>query len=250
MLAWSIVLIYDANLYENDYQVPKGEIFTPFMGIIACSITIIILGVLILFPFEFKIYAILCSVWGLINLLDGGSSSGLLMYLLGITFAFHARFFKRYYEIKIIVVSLFPIFVILSQMRFGAEKTILSMINALAVLLICLIAYILFLPDIQKLKKKKQKDSHIAHLSAEQFTLRDVRCLQKVQNGEKYESIAKEENIGLSTLKNRMKLMYESLNVYDKTSFMAAYAGHIIKLKPSTKTPFSTDIQTIDNESE
>lgn len=254
MLAWGMVLIQDIHLHVNGYQFPNGEIFTPFMGILFCSVTILILGVLIAFPLRFEFYAVLCCFRGIENLIDGGASSGFLMYLLGIAFAFRVGFFKKKRIIKIIICVLFPVFALVSQVRFSIEQTISSTLSVFAVALIFGLTYFLFLPDIRRLLKKTTVNTSVLYLSAEQFSERDLRCLKKVQNGEKYESIAKEEDIGLSTLKNKMKLIYKSLNVYDKTTFLSTYAGYTIALKSSSSISsddiFSEQIEEEDEDDE
>ncbi len=236
MVVSCVVLVHDINLYSIEYETLRKVIFTPFVGIVSCSITIVILGILIMFPLEFRPYAILCCIWGLIILIDGYSPLGFLIYMLGILFAFHAGFFKTYDKIKIIIVTLFLIVAIISQARFSAEKVVSSILNLLALVLIFGLAFLLFLPEIKRLKKQSADNINITYLPAEKFTTRDMRCLKKIQDGEKYESISTEEKIGLSTLKKRMKMVYKALDVYDKTSFLATYAGHTIQLKPISKT--------------
>jgi glucan phosphoethanolaminetransferase (alkaline phosphatase superfamily) len=240
ILAWGMVLISDISLFKQGVQIQEHKFFTPFFGIVASGITMLVLAVLVVFPLEFRPYAILCCIWGLFNLIDGGSTSGLLMYLLGLTFAFHAKFFKKYREVKSIFVAIFPIAAIISQSRFGADQIILSLLNFLAIILIFGLAFLLFYPDIRKLGKKNILDSNVIFLPAEQFSERDLRFIKKVQEGEKYASIAREEDMGESTLKSKMKIIYNNLDVYDRVSFMSTYAGYKFKLEPSSKNLYES----------
>jgi DNA-binding CsgD family transcriptional regulator len=250
MLAWGIVLIQNVNIYSSGNQKLEGAIFTPFLGILFCGVTIFVLGILTIFPLAFRYYAVLCCLWGLENLIDGGSTLGLLMFMLGIAFAFHSGFFKKNHEIKIIFISLAPLLALISHARFGIDTVVVSLINILAVALMFGLTFLLFLPTIRRLMRKTVENTNIVYLPAEHFSERDIRCLKKVQDGEKYESIAKDEDIGLSTLKNKMKTIYKSLNVYDKTSFMATYAGYTILLKPSSHAPVDALNKTDNNEKE
>jgi hypothetical protein len=247
MLAWSIVLIHDLNIHIQGITESDGQFLTPLTNVILCGIIIFALGLLILYPLEFRIYAVLLSSRGLLNLIDGGSTSGLLMYMVGLTFAFHSGFFKKYREIKIILVTLFPILAIVSQARFSMANAALSFLNFIAIIIMLGLVFLLFLPDIRKMRKQVIHNTQIVYIPAEKFTDRDIRCLKKVQAGEKYESISSDENIGLSTLKNRMKVLYKSLDVYDKTTFMSAYAGYTILLKPTTETTTTTIIDSESN---
>jgi DNA-binding CsgD family transcriptional regulator len=251
MLTWGIVLVFNLNVHVSEYELKKGEIFTPFMGVIFSSITVFVLGILIAFPLEFRFYAMLCCFWGLINLIDGGSSAGFLMYLLGVTFAFRAGFFKKYRSIKIAMLIFFPILALVSQIRININEAVFSALNILCLTLIFALIYLLFLPDIRKLRKQTIVNTNIIYIPSEQFSERDLRCLKKVQDGEKYESIAKDEDIALSTLKNKMKAIYTNLNVLDRTSFLSNYAGYTILLKPSSKNPLSEELnQATDDKTE
>jgi hypothetical protein len=225
------VLYQNILSYITGYQAPEYEFFTAIYGIILCVITLLVLIVLIVYPLAFGFYAFLCFTWGMVNMIDGGSTSGLLMYLLGAVFAFRTGFFKKHTQIKIIFIAFFPLAAIISQARFGERLVFLSILNVIALALIFTLVYFLFLPEIQKFTKKAVVAANLAYLSSEQFSEKDIRYLKRIQDGEKYESIAKDEGIGLSTLKNRMKIIYQSLDVYDKTSFMSTYAGYTILLK-------------------
>ncbi len=235
MFASGIVLVFNAVLYMSGYEIPKNNIFTPLTGIISCSITMLMLIVLVVYPLQFRLYAFLCFVWGIVSLIDGASSLGLLMYILGTSFAFRAGFFQKHIERRILLVIFLPIFAIIPQVRFGINKVILSIIHLFSVGLIFSLIFLLIFPVIRKLGKKPTRNSHVVYLPAERFSAKDIRCLKKVQDGEKYESIAKDEDIGLSTLKKKIKTIYQSLDVYDRTSFLSTYAGYTFLLKPANE---------------
>ncbi len=235
MAASGIVLVFSAALYMNGYETPKNKIFSPLTGIISCSITMLMLVVLIVYPLQFRLYAFLCFVWGIVSLIDGASSLGLLLYILGTAFAFRAGFFKKHTERRILIAVFLPIFAIIPQVRFGMNKIILSIIHFFSVGLIFSLIYLLILPHKRRLGKKTARNPNVVYLPAERFSARDIRYLKKVQDGEKYESIAKDEDIGLSTLKKKMKTIYQNLDVYDRTSFLSTYAGYTFLLKPANE---------------
>lgn len=62
------------------------------------------------------------------------------------------------------------------------------------------------------------------------FNQRDVELLQLVLKGEKYEYIASEQSLSLSSVKKRTKFLYDHLKVSDRTSFMSIYTGYTIEL--------------------
>jgi DNA-binding NarL/FixJ family response regulator len=68
----------------------------------------------------------------------------------------------------------------------------------------------------------------ILALSPELFTEKDVVILRKIQKGVKYEVIANEENMALSTLKKHARRMFDNLRVNDRVDFLSMYANHQI----------------------
>jgi DNA-binding NarL/FixJ family response regulator len=63
-----------------------------------------------------------------------------------------------------------------------------------------------------------------------QFKRQDVDLLRAVLAGEKYDNIADEQKMGLSTIKRRVKAMFEYVNVPDRSTFMALYEDHTVEL--------------------
>ena len=56
------------------------------------------------------------------------------------------------------------------------------------------------------------------------LTERDCRILQKIQRGEKYVFIAKEEGLTEGSLKNRLHIVFDTLETGDKQGFLTYYS--------------------------
>lgn len=62
-----------------------------------------------------------------------------------------------------------------------------------------------------------------------ELTDRDKLWIHKVQSDAKYETIAKESNVSLGTMKNRMHQIFKIIDVPDRISFLSVYGGYTIK---------------------
>ncbi|MDR0636083.1 MAG: LuxR C-terminal-related transcriptional regulator [Treponema sp.] len=93
--------------------------------------------------------------------------------------------------------------------------------------------------------KSKEQENKLL-LPKPMFSPRDVRILQSILNGKKYECIAHEQTISLSSVKKRVRFLYDRLNLRDRASFMNSYEGYTIELEGSKqKSEGSRQAQTI-----
>jgi DNA-binding CsgD family transcriptional regulator len=99
----------------------------------------------------------------------------------------------------------------------------------LVILLLAFLTVTSFLPELQKFRKNRSPEQ--LRLSAKEFSPRDVRMLNRVLRGEKYEAIAREYGLAVSTFKNKIRLLYKKLKVQDRISFLANYAHYSLVLE-------------------
>jgi len=57
---------------------------------------------------------------------------------------------------------------------------------------------------------------------------RDCEWLLRIQNGEKYEVLAIEYNLSVGSVKNRLKNIYKTLDVSDRTEFEKKFKSYKI----------------------
>jgi hypothetical protein len=89
--------------------------------------------VLVFFPLQFYLYAGFCCGWALIHTIDGGRILGILLYVLGLSFAFKQGCFKTFPKVKGLLSSLFLLAAMVSQVRYGmAMETLLLLQRLLA----------------------------------------------------------------------------------------------------------------------
>jgi DNA-binding NarL/FixJ family response regulator len=65
-------------------------------------------------------------------------------------------------------------------------------------------------------------------LDRDHFTGRDFLILQNILSGAKYETIASEQRMGLSTLKERLASLFSLLEVRNKAQFLGRYEKHAL----------------------
>ncbi|MDR2536781.1 MAG: hypothetical protein LBC46_00590 [Treponema sp.] len=79
-------------------------------------------------------------------------------------------------------------------------------------------------------RARSEKQENKLLLPKPMFSQRDVRILQSILERKKYECIADEQNISLSSVKKRVRFLYDYLNLRNRASFMSVYEGHTIEL--------------------
>ena len=122
---------------------------------------------------------------------------------------------------------------IVSQIRFGWPVFVENTAEAIGFAFIISIM-VLFVSKEWFFMHEQHKEM-ILYLSPEIFTDKDVQILEKILSGEKYDTIARETGLALSTLKKHIQKLFIKLQVSCRTSFMSLYANHRIILKNQDK---------------
>jgi DNA-binding CsgD family transcriptional regulator len=200
------------------------------------------LYLLIFNPLNFVVYAVFCFLYGVGNLVEGGKIIGLLMALLSYAFLYKIEFFKTYKKLKNFIITLVFLVALGSQYRFGIEYVASSLIYIFATLFLLGIGILLFLPELLKIRNLqktsaipeiKEPQKEVLRFPLDQFTRRDMQILQGILRGEKYEKIGGECGMALITLKKHVKVLFEKLDVKDRTEFLLKYVNYSIALEVS-----------------
>jgi hypothetical protein len=162
------------------------------------------------------------------------------MYGLGLTFAFKQGFFKTSPWLKTALAVLVLLAALASQIQYGIVHITETFFGLLELLLIAGLAGMLFMREIKTLKEAGRQNGKFPYnpafsvtgselrLSRNAFTGRDIQILQKILNGDKYEAVASEFGIGLSTLKKRLTFLFSLLEISDKAHFLEQFENHTI----------------------
>jgi DNA-binding CsgD family transcriptional regulator len=125
----------------------------------------------------------------------------------------------------LMVVSLFNDFSHFSTLR--EMDTVLSFPMGIIIDTLALVSFLVLLI----LHPLDYREQPVVHLPRDTFTRRDVDMLNRVLGAEKYEAIAAEYGLAVSTLKNRMRLLFTRIGVQDRTAFLSVYARYSLALE-------------------
>lgn len=217
------VLVLEIGVREQDLLPPPAFIY--FYAVAG-----LLFIVSMFFPRELYIHGGLCWSWGLIRIIDGGSMAAIAVHLLGYLFLFRRGLFRTHRRAKVFVATLVLIAAFASQIRYSVKFLVEQSLELFDFSLLVVVALLIFHPERRRFPQR-QDGPIFLRLDPAHFTVQDVAILQKVLNNDKYQRIASEYNIGISTFKKRVGRLYAKLEVQDRMDFMARYADCTIALK-------------------
>lgn len=255
-LIWTVVLF---SLVAFPVLADGGVVTSTF-NIILYGLSICISFVLLFLPIKFYLYATMCWIWGLFNIVDGGSNNGLLMYALGCLFAYKQDFFAKRTPVKYLI--LFPPLIAFGfQYRLGTTIMVASVIDLLFLLMFFLLAFFLF-GEFFLLQNSEKPSESAGKIGVNEFTPEDLLRLKKllagesfkagqntekhsgtvgkvdlsvlmvdelamikevVQEGKTFYDVGKARNKGLSSVKQLMTDIYEKLGIDSKNQLVQLY---------------------------
>lgn len=207
-----------------------------FFGVIQNIICAIMFIILIIKPQKFEYISVMSFTYTVQIIAFEDSSTnimGMFMYILGISSFLIRGFFKKNKKLKYIIFIILYFLLCTTKIRFGYYVFIDYLIQTLGYSLVFAIILFFILEYFnQQIKKADNQITQQNILDLSQFpelTARDKLWIHKVQSDAKYETIAKESNVSLGTMKNRMHQIFKIIDVPDRISFLAVYGGYTIK---------------------
>ena len=245
---WGMLFFLNIRFYLQGYT--EKDILTPTSAIALYGVTILGCFLLVIFPLQFYIYTFLCSLWGVINIAEGGDVLEVLMYGLGIFFAWEKRSFAARWKLKLSLVSIPLIAALFSQLRYGGKTFLGSFVDIFGLFIIMVIILFLVQHELESLRKNKTLSMDLQQVPSEteavrhplslpqkkltlprgRFKRKDVAIAQGILEGKTYLTIASQQEMGLSTVKKRAKILFEYANVADESIFIAQYQGYTVEL--------------------
>nr|MBP7480270.1 hypothetical protein [Spirochaetaceae bacterium] len=155
-------------------------------------------------------------------LLEGGNIMPALYSLLALLCAYKGGFLRKHIKLKLIIFLILFTLCFLTQLRYGILTTFRSMVKISIVGMLTAAAILLLHDEIKNfIIANNNKVLKISQYT--EITERDKVYLKSIFKGVKFETIAKENNISLGSLKNRMTEIYRIINVADKTELLIKY---------------------------
>lgn len=226
-LVWLFTAVLNLEYLDPDQTVHRIPSSMSLLGFEILSIGTLagLLGAVV-FPLCFWIYAVIACFWGLEHVIDGGDVCGLILYGIGLAFAYKQGLFTRFTKIKVIIAVLLVMGGIGSQYRYGTDHLLKTVLRCVFLALMGGVGILLFLPEIQKMRAHEEEASSeppersTILLSAEERAV--AECMLK---GDKYDRIAIDLNISVPTVKRRAKRLFERLQVTNREEFLDRYGG-------------------------
>jgi hypothetical protein len=208
----------------------EQDILSPPVFITFYAVAGLLFIISMFFPRELYIHGGLCWLWGLLRIIDGGSITALSLHILGYLFLTRRGFFRTFLKTKVSVAALVALLAFATQFRYSVALLTEHCLQVFDFLVLVVIIVMIFYPELNN-AWRRWKDSPIAMtLDPALFSQQDVATLRKILVGDKYESIAHESDISVSTLKKRVHILYGKVGVQDRTDFMAKYSHYTFDL--------------------
>ncbi len=201
-------------LHEKDYY----YLFTRLVNFIAIVFFIFV----VILPQKIENLSIITYIYSLAIIpFEPENYMGILMFFLGTSLLQARGFLKKQRKLKILCLYIVLLGLNLTHLRFGIYNFIDFFIKTIGCILVLLL-YTFFIHGYStNLLTYEDKKLNLA--SYPKLTERDCRILQRIQKGEKYSVIARDENITEGSLKNRLHFVFSTMEVGDKQGFLSYY---------------------------
>jgi DNA-binding CsgD family transcriptional regulator len=211
-------------------------------------------------PREFYVPALFCWLWGLMQLIDGGSLGATSLHLFGYLFALKRGYFRTRTVVKIVVAAVILIAALISQVRYSVVFLIRHGLQVLDFALVAAAVALVFYSDFQEFLRQRaavtlppkavpseaeqpEAAPLFLYIDPLRCTIQELAILQRILAGDKYESIARDYGMAVSTLKRRIRSLYTVIGVLDRADFMVRYSRYTLKFELSPE-PVSPPRQT------
>lgn len=191
------------------------------------TLVIILAIILIIFPAKLMFISIISYQYALSSLYSNPKDiMSLFMLILTISVLLVRGFFNKHKYKKIIGISLPILALYLSGLRFGIDVFLYGTINKVGYLFV-LALILFFIINYQKSNEKQAKK--VLNLAEyPNLKKRDADWLATIQKKEKYEWLAIEYKMSIGSIKNRLKIIFNTLEVGDKIGFLNKYSEYEI----------------------
>lgn len=225
---FGIFVFIFSNVFEAHnlmiFSEPKLRLIS-ITGIILNAISTILFIIVIIFPTKFQFFGFVVlyySIW--IEVIEPVSGIPLFLFFLSATIFLARGLLYNHKKLRAIIFAVFFIGFLLLPLRSGADTFLKSLIQNLSFTLAC--GAILFFFSL--IMQNTPVDKSLNIKDYEGLTKRDCEWLNAILNNEKYEAIAINYHMNLGSVKNRFMVIFDILEVGDKTGFLNKYSDYAI----------------------
>lgn len=175
-----------------------------------------------IFPQKFGGLSFIAYIYAFsIIIIEPENYMGFLMYFLGTSLLIARGHLKKNKKKKLTILGFILILLCLTHLRFGFKNFINYFVNLAGGILVISL-YTFFIRGYYA-NTMVYEDKKLNIASFPKLTERDCRILQRIQKGEKYSVIARDENITEGSLKNRLHFVFSTMETGDKQGFLSYY---------------------------
>lgn len=157
---------------------------------------------------------------GVMNILYGGHTLGLLFYAFGFAVAMRHGFFRRWKRVKVPLMFAGFLIPLAMQIGIGFDIFVISLINILITVALIFGFLFLFHDQLRGFYARKVP----LEFSTKEFTPRQIRCVRGCLAGKPFREIAEELAVSESVIKHEMTEVYRLLRVESRSGFDALMA--------------------------
>ncbi|MCQ2576133.1 MAG: LuxR C-terminal-related transcriptional regulator [Treponema sp.] len=198
----------------------------------------------LLFPLDLRIYIIWTFIFSYMCIAYGSTALAFMIYYCGVFVGRKIRFFATHKKLKLIIAGVLFAGFACFQLRFSKLELFDSFMQLLGVCG-CLgtmdfVVKHLFGKISTDILMEAQKENIEQYFNEDSFTDRDKQMLREVLSGCKYEEIAINHNLSLSSVKKRLAYLYKKVGVTNQIDFIIKFTGKDVS--SAAVTPDSTRV--------
>lgn len=188
------------------------------------------------FPLDLRIYIVWVLIFSYMSVGYGCTALSLMLFYCAVTLGIEVRFFTKEKVYKYVIAGVLYFAIAVFQCRLPKDRIINSLIEFLVASTAILLMIFINRYIIKRIKSdifgETKKEEISDYFSQTKFTDRDKVMLQEVLSGCKYEEIALNHNLSISSVKKRLAFLYKKLGVTCQIDFLIKFSG---KTENSTK---------------
>lgn len=207
------------------------------MGISVLFLSFMLISIIhqMRFPLDLRIYIVWVLIFSYMAVGYGCTALSLMIFYCAVSLGMQVRFFAKEKMYKFVIAVLLYFAAAVFQFRLPKDRLLNSLIEFF--ISITAIASMIFINRyiIKRIQSdifgETKKEEISDYFNQAKFTDRDKVMLQEVLSGCKYEEIALNHNLSISSVKKRLAFLYKKLGVTCQIDFLIKFSG-----KPENST--------------
>lgn len=191
------------------------------------------------FPLDLRLYIVWSFIFSYMCVAYGSTALSMMIYYSALFLGTETRVLKTHRKLKLITAGVLYILFALFQLRLTPLEKIDSLMQFLGSLSTIVVMHFIVKHLLKKISSdillEVQKENLDQYFEEGGFTDRDKEMLREVLSGCKYEEIAINHSLSLSSVKKRLAFLYKKVGVTNQIDFIIKFTGKNVQNADSTK---------------